>query len=69
MSDWHTATINKFKNLPVESLEYIRKDALEASRRAYELNAPKAGQYMDEYHYACAELKRRGITTESGDKA
>lgn len=56
--NWHTATMEKFSKLPVESLEYIKQDAFEAAKAGDGWN-PKAGQYWDEYHYACMELRKR----------
>lgn len=58
MSNWHSDTIARFKTLSLESLQYIRDDALEAAKAGDGWN-PKAGQYWDEYHYACMEIKRR----------
>ena len=31
-NNWHTATQKRFKTLPIESLEYIRDDALAAAK-------------------------------------
>ena len=62
MINWHSETIKKMKSLSIESLQYIRKDAYEAAKAGDSWN-PKAGQYWDEFHYACMELKKRGINT------
>tara|TARA_R100001369_G_scaffold89579_1_gene127380 strand:+ start:2416 stop:2586 length:171 start_codon:yes stop_codon:yes gene_type:complete len=50
--------MNRFAKLPIESLEFIQSDALEAARVGDGWN-PKAGQYWDEYHYASMEIKKR----------
>lgn len=60
MSNWHTETMKKFTKLPQESLEYIREDSLAAAKAGEGIDNPKTGQYWDEYHYACMELKKRG---------
>ena len=56
---WHTQTIERYRDLDIESLKYIMFDCRQA------LNAmpdnPKAGQYMDEIHYCLMELARRRI--------
>jgi hypothetical protein len=56
--NWHSSKINELKYKSIESLIYIRDDALAAAKAGDSWN-PKAGQYWDEYHYACMELKRR----------
>ncbi len=55
---WHSETMNRFAKLPIESLEFIQSDALEAARVGDGWN-PKAGQYWDEDHYASMEIKKR----------
>jgi hypothetical protein len=60
MSNWHSDTIARFKELDSESLRYIRKDARQAALAGETIDNPKTGQYWDEYHYAGMELKRRG---------
>ena len=56
---WHTQTMERYRDLDIESLKYIMFDCRQA------LNAmpdnPKAGQYMDEIHYCLMELARRRI--------
>jgi len=59
-TNWHTITMAKMKAATVDSLVYIRGDALEAAKAGDGWNA-KAGQYWDEFHYACMELKSRGL--------
>ena len=59
MINWHNETLRKMKSLSIESLQYIRKDAYEAAKAGDGWN-PKAGQYLDEYHYCCMELRARG---------
>ena len=58
---WHTQTIERYRDLNIESLKYIMFDCRQA------LNAmpdnPKAGQYMDEIHYCLMELARRRIAS------
>lgn len=49
----------RFKKLSIESLEYIRGDARQAAIAGDSIGNPKAGQYWDEYHYACMEISRR----------
>jgi len=61
MNNWHSDTIERFKALPRESLEYIRNDALQAAIAGETIDNPKAGQYWDEYHYASMELHRRKV--------
>lgn len=58
-NNWHSETMERFRTLSVESLEYIRNDARQAAIAGESINNPKAGQYWDEFHYACMELKRR----------
>lgn len=58
MANWHTETQKRFKTLSNESLLYIRDDALAAAKAGDGWN-PKAGQYWDEYFYACMELHQR----------
>jgi hypothetical protein len=58
MSNWHTETIERFKGLPIESLEYIKGDAYNAATIGETIGNPKTGQYWDEFHYAAMELKR-----------
>ncbi len=59
-TNWHTKTMEKMKTRSIESLQYIIKDAGEASAIAYELENPvKGGQYADEVHYAVMELNKR----------
>jgi hypothetical protein len=60
--NWHAKTMNRFKTLATESLLYIRIDAYQAAKAGDGWN-PKAGQYWDEFHYACMELKKRGVNT------
>lgn len=60
MSNWHSDTIARFKELDSESLRYIRKDARQAALAGETIDNPKTGQYWDEYLYAGMELKRRG---------
>lgn len=62
MINWHNKTLNKMKSLSLESLLYIRKDAYQAAIAGDGWN-PKACQYWDEFHYACMELKKRGVNT------
>jgi len=54
---WHSQTIERFKEIPTESLRYVILDC----RKALEAmpDNPKAGQYQDEISYAGMELKRR----------
>lgn len=59
MSNWHSETIERFKRLTVDSLEYIKFDAHRAATIGETIGNPKANQYWDEYHYACMELKKR----------
>lgn len=59
MNNWHSDTIERFRALPIESLEYIRNDALQAAIAGETIDNPKTGQYWDEFHYASMELNRR----------
>lgn len=61
-TNWHTITMKKMKTASVESLVYTRDDALAAAKAGEGWN-PKAGQYWDEYHYACMELKSRNLNS------
>lgn len=62
MINWHNETLRKMKSLSDESLKFIRVDAYQAAKAGDGWN-PKAGQYWDEFYYACQELKKRGINT------
>lgn len=55
--EWHTQTMARMATLDVNSLMYIRDDAYAAAVAGDGWN-PKAGQYWDEYHYACMALKK-----------
>ena len=55
--NWHTKTMAAFKDKSNDSLKFIRQDAHEASMA--NPDNPKAGQYMDEVHYAGMELSKR----------
>ena len=57
--NWHSETIARFKLLDNDALEYIKQDAYKAASVGETISSPKTGQYWDEYHYACMELKRR----------
>ena len=57
-TNWHSRTIARFAKASIDSLVYIRIDALAAAKAGGDWN-PKAGQYWDEYHYACMEIKKR----------
>lgn len=59
MSNWHSETIERFKGLPIESLEYIKRDAYQAATIGETIGNPKTGQYWDEFHYSSMELKKR----------
>lgn len=59
MNNWHSDTIERFRALPIESLEHIRNDALQAAIAGETIDNPKTGQYWDEFHYASMELHRR----------
>ena len=59
MTNWHSDTIERFKGLPIESLEYIKRDAYQAATIGETIGNPKTGQYWDEFHYASMELKKR----------
>lgn len=61
MNNWHSDTMARFKKLSKESLEYIRDDAKQAAIIGDSIGNVKAGQYWDEYHYACMELNFRGV--------
>jgi hypothetical protein len=56
--NWHTKKMNDLKTKSMDSLDFIRDDALEAAKTGDGWN-PKAGQYWDEYHYACMEINSR----------
>ena len=58
-TNWHTVTMAAMRSKTNESLEFIRKDAVEAAMLAYQMGNPKAGHYADEAHYANMELARR----------
>ena len=60
MDNWHRETIERFKVLTTDALEYIKWDAHRAATIGETIGNPKAGQYWDEYHYACMELTKRG---------
>jgi len=58
--NWHSRTMGKFKTYSDEQLRFVIKDAGEASKNAQDMgNEKKAGQYLDEVHYAAMELKKR----------
>lgn len=57
--NWHSETIESMKSKSIESLLFIQKDAYEAAMIGETINNPKAGQYMDEFHYASMEIKKR----------
>lgn len=57
--NWHTRTMAKMKTLPIESLEYIARDATAAAEAGETIGNPKAGQYRDEAHYANMEIRKR----------
>jgi hypothetical protein len=59
MSNWHSETIERFKGLPIESLEYIKGDAYQAATIGETIGNPKTGQYWDEFYYAAMELNKR----------
>ena len=61
MYNWHSDTIERFKQLSSDSLEYIRDDANQAAIIGDSIGNVKAGQYWDEYHYACMELNFRRV--------
>jgi len=60
-NNWHSEYLNKLKTMSIESLIYVRNDALKAAIIGEKIGNPKSGQYWDEYHYCCMELKRRGL--------
>ena len=60
MSNWHSETIRRFRKLDTPTLIYIRKDAYDAAKAGETIDNPKTGQYWDEFHYACDEIRRRG---------
>ncbi len=55
--NWHTKTMAAFKDKSNTSLTYIINDANAAVKA--NPTGPKAGQYMDEVHYANMELAAR----------
>jgi len=57
--NWHTATMARFKTLPLESLYFIRDDAAAAAKAGESIGNPKVGQYLDEVHYASMEIAKR----------
>jgi len=59
MNNFHNDTIKKLKRVSLESLLFIRQDAYTAFKVGDGWN-PKAGQYLDEYHYCNMELRARG---------
>jgi hypothetical protein len=59
-ANWHSDTIKDFSTRSIDSLEYIRDDALAAAKAGDGWN-PKAGQYWDEYYYASEALLRRRL--------
>jgi len=61
MGNWHSETMTRFKTLDNDALAYIRDDARQAAIAGETIGNPKAGQYWDEHHYACMELKSRRI--------
>ena len=58
MINWHTKTMRRFNGVSNDTLCYINLDCKRAI--AAMPDNPKAGQYMDEIHYAGMELKLRG---------
>jgi hypothetical protein len=58
--NWHTRTIAEYQDKPDDSLRHILKEAQEAAVAMRGMDAQKEGQYLDEVHYALAELRRRG---------
>jgi len=69
MINWHNETLKKMKSLSDDSLKFIRIDAYHAYKAFDDLDNkgnhlnPKADQYLDEFYYACQELKKRGFVT------
>jgi len=59
---WHSDTLERFRALSRDELEYIREDAYQAAKVGDAFGNPKAGQYWDEYHYACMALKERSAS-------
>ena len=62
MKNWHNETIERFKTLESDALLYIRQDAYDAAKAGETIDNPKVGQYLDEFHYAAQELRRRKVT-------
>lgn len=56
----HGAYQKRLRALPIETLQFIIKDAGEARNLAEEMGSPNAGYYADEISYACMEIMKRG---------
>lgn len=54
----HTEYQNNCKDMDLESLKYVAKDADAAARTGRDFN-PNVGYYEDEVHYCLAEIRRR----------
>lgn len=54
----HQETINYYGTLSKDSLAFIINDASEAARLGRDCNH-SVGKYLDQVHYAAAELARR----------
>jgi hypothetical protein len=55
--NWHTRTMAQHKDKSSEALRFIQRDAHDAERA--NPTGHKAGQYLDEMHYAGMELHKR----------
>ena len=60
MNNWHSEKQRELRAKSSESLQYIAFDALQAALEGETIGNPKTGQYWDEYHYCCLELRKRG---------
>lgn len=47
------------KNKSFAELMFIVKDAREAAHNAQQMGCPNEGYYLDEIHYASAEMRKR----------
>ena len=58
-TNYHEKLQQKVLTMTDESLRFVARDAYQAAEFGYQMGNPKAGYYMDEYHYCTMELQRR----------
>lgn len=61
--NWHSKTMAAYKDKSNDSLRFIARDASAAAKAMPQ--GKKAGQYMDETHYANMELRSRMLHSQA----